>query len=493
MTGNRHSFFSALFLDNNNSILAYTFNGAFYFWKYSAEDKTFRSQPVVHGHFGAVSDLDWDPSSSKAFLVTTSEDQTTRIFAQWKKNDSWHEVNRPQIHGYDINTVALLNEHPEACMSKIVSGADEKIIRTFNAPFNIIKFLQQLSQVNLNFSREHDNNYYEKFYLNTEGAKQALGLMTRQAQVDVADDEEAAVDFFTFNPDELLTNKEITNVHHDYSVPPDEDFLSNNTLWPEASKLYGHGYEVISLAVSHNGKFIASGGKAQSEKHAKLFIWNAEKNNLICKLDGHVLTIVQIEFSRDDEYILTVSRDRSLCLYQRNEDISSPYKLVQIEKETHGRIIWGCSWSSDSKMFVTGSRDTFIKVWARENLQNLHNLQNLQNNFMEVLNKEFASAVTSVNIVPELVVDNKYVLIVGLENGEISIHTIQLSAGNVAIEQIVSVPSFLTHAATVRRIKSFINKDNKIRIASCSDDHSVRIFEVDIELLKKDSITKTII
>jgi WD40 repeat protein len=34
MLGNKHSFYSALFVENYNSILAYTYNGAFYLWRY---------------------------------------------------------------------------------------------------------------------------------------------------------------------------------------------------------------------------------------------------------------------------------------------------------------------------------------------------------------------------------------------------------------------------------------------------------------------------
>ena len=166
MTGNKHTFFSAMFLENSDSklsIMAYTYNGSFYFWRYNQQDKTFRSAPVVHGHFGPVSDLDWDLSSLKSFLVTTSEDQTTRVFASWNKNNSWHEINRAQVHGYDLNTVALLNTEVNGnFMSKLVSGADEKIIRIFSPPFNIVKFLHELSEVDINFSREHKNEFYEK-------------------------------------------------------------------------------------------------------------------------------------------------------------------------------------------------------------------------------------------------------------------------------------------------------------------------------------------
>ena len=37
-----------------------------------------------------------------------------------------------------------------------------------------------------------------------------------------------------------------------------------NTLWPEANKLYGHGYEVYSVAVHPAGELIASACKVNT-------------------------------------------------------------------------------------------------------------------------------------------------------------------------------------------------------------------------------------
>ncbi len=168
MSGNKHSFFSAMFIENFSAILAYSYNGAFYLWR-QTNNQTYTSQPVIHGHFGSVSDLDWDPTNS--FLVTTSSDQTTRIYGYWKNNDTWNEINRPQIHGYDLNAVKCIplveNGNKEGDKSKnrlckIVSGADEKVLRTFTGPFNIVKFLNMLSGVEINFKSDHDNQYYEK-------------------------------------------------------------------------------------------------------------------------------------------------------------------------------------------------------------------------------------------------------------------------------------------------------------------------------------------
>lgn len=93
------------------------------------------------GHFDLVEDICWEPDSQ--FLLSTSKDQTTRFHSYWE-NDStgrvtWHELGRPQIHGYDLQCVALLERF------KFVSGADEKLLRVFESPKI---FLQNLHRLN---------------------------------------------------------------------------------------------------------------------------------------------------------------------------------------------------------------------------------------------------------------------------------------------------------------------------------------------------------
>lgn len=62
MTGNKHAYFGAIFLENDHKILAYTFNGAMNQWKKKVESDLINWVPqlTIKGHFGEVCDLDWD-------------------------------------------------------------------------------------------------------------------------------------------------------------------------------------------------------------------------------------------------------------------------------------------------------------------------------------------------------------------------------------------------------------------------------------------------
>lgn len=42
--------------------------------------------------------------------------------------ETWHEISRPQIHGYDMQCLAMVGRF------LFVSGADEKVLRVFQAP-----------------------------------------------------------------------------------------------------------------------------------------------------------------------------------------------------------------------------------------------------------------------------------------------------------------------------------------------------------------------
>lgn len=221
--------------------------------------------------------------------------------------------------------------------------------------------------------------------------------------------------------------------------PPTEESLLQNTLWPEIQKLYGHGYEIYSLAAAPDGQLLASACKATNVEHAAILLWYPhirsnhvlilnstvfrETNdwNQIQKLPSHNLTVAQLAFSPNSQFLLSVSRDRRWSLFARKDNSSEFTLFATVDKRTsiHTRIIWCCAWTHDSRHFATGSRDGKVVVWKKN--------ENLPENIVERYIAASQSlelkgeSVTAVAFAPNDV-NNNYLIAIGLESGAILIY-----------------------------------------------------------------------
>lgn len=107
--------------------------------------------------------------------------QTTRIYAPWKVEASlqdgefWHEIARPQIHGHDINCMAVVHRKGN---HRFVSGAEEKVARVFEAP---LSFLKTLNNATLQKSCSSDDVLTDVQILGANMS--ALGLSQRPIYV----------------------------------------------------------------------------------------------------------------------------------------------------------------------------------------------------------------------------------------------------------------------------------------------------------------------
>ncbi len=110
--GQAAGYFGAVYTPDGRSILGQSFHGGLHLWTWDEEKHNWNPRPAPSGHFGAVEDLRWDPNGR--YLISCSDDQTTRIFAPWRMNGeqwvSYHEIGRPQVHGHDMKCLAVIDE-----------------------------------------------------------------------------------------------------------------------------------------------------------------------------------------------------------------------------------------------------------------------------------------------------------------------------------------------------------------------------------------------
>lgn len=451
--GNNMGFLGVSFpstMDSFSNFCAYSYNGSVHIWKFNNETNSWETDIGYSGHYDVVTDIAWSPSGN--YMLSTSNDETTRLHCAWRNEGkvSWHEIARPQIHGYLINCIAVLNE------LTYISGADEKVLRVFRATKNFVNSLKNISGYEVESS---------KIQLPETATTPALGLSNRAVYSEKRNSEDGDTNA-EFDKDDM-----VKSLGH----PPPEELLMESTLWPELHKLYGHGYEVFAVAASHDGKLVASSCKATKPDQAGIILWDATQTFKQCQaLCGHTLTVTSIKFSPDDQMIVSVSRDRAWFLYRR--DSSDQFvKVANSDKKSgiHTRIIWDVSWTPDSNFFVTASRDKKIILWSvttdpdvivkpiRESILTLH------------------EAIMTVDVYGECL-DSKYLIALGMENGDVRLYSWVKN-----VWSCINSPneSLLKHSLCVRKVRfappSEKEVPQKILMATCGDDYKVQIFTIE--------------
>ncbi|KAI0650069.1 WD40 repeat-like protein [Trametes meyenii] len=339
-------FVGGLWARDGSDTMAWGWNGGWRRWrcKSPVDDRETNLEEwteigAITGHRAPVRSIAW--SSQGEYLISASLDQTTRIHGALPTETLdessvriWHEIARPQVHGYDLIGAAFLDP------LRFVSIADEKVTRVFEAPREFVEVVNNLGVANIDPGEENRPR---------AAAVPPLGL-SNKALTDVS-----AVAQVGGDVDDVRTHRR-----------PFEGELAAVTLWPEIEKVFGHGYESIALAVSHNKEYIATACKATSAEHAVVRVYETQTWQPVGQpLAGHNLTVTQIAFSPDDSLILSVSRDRTWRLFEKSEE--DGYVPIAAGR-SHGRIIWDCAWAPEGDIFATASRDKTVKIWRRQDV-----------------------------------------------------------------------------------------------------------------------------
>ncbi|KAF2462113.1 WD40-repeat-containing domain protein [Lineolata rhizophorae] len=424
-TGSAGGFWISLWSPDGKAVVSLGRTGSWRLWEYD-------------------SDADRWCAQDGSYFLSTGSDQTTRLFAEWKWGDkhSWHEFSRPQIHGYDLNCVDTIGT------SRFISGADEKLLRVFDEPSAIAALLAKLA-----------------------GVKSSIILGLSNKAIQVVDDHESvengdAEDHEAIDPSSFV-HKSTLDIDH----PPLEDQLARHTLWPEVEKLYGHGYEISAATASHDETLIATACKASSIDHAVIRLYETKDwREVRPTLTAHSLTVAALEFSDDDQYLLSVGRDRQWALFRRSEESPTVYKLKRSNPKGHSRMILDCTWAPAgiSNVFATGGRDKTLKIWRVGS----HEVQ------CAVIHSVNCS-ITATAFAPCLI-SGRFLLAYGTENGAIELLSINSKSyeleGHRRISSRESSPLKTINQISWRPSTFESSRISDLQFVVGIDDGSVRLY-----------------
>lgn len=399
-TGSTGGFWTGLWSPTGSEVVSLGRAGSWRLWKSNVVSGAWVQQHGVTGHVGAVTGIAWEAEGG--YLLSTSSDQTTRLHAEWRRAGqcSWHELARPQIHGYDLNCIDVLGQ------LQFVSGADEKLLRVFHQPRATADLLANLSGL--------------------KSTKQAIQILPGAANMPVlglsnkatemADDDAPIPDAHSnrFEDDPPHTHGRRSDIALDR--PPTEDQLARHTLWPEVEKLYGHGYEISAIAASHDHSLVATACKSSSLDHAVIRLYETtEWHEIKPSLKAHSLTVTSICFCGDDNMLLSVGRDRQWSVFRRNEEDKQNYKLVASNPKGHSRMILDASWAPTKAgpVFATAGRDKNVRIWS-----------GMDDEFVCKTTVAASNPITAIGFAPGINEDGTLMLAVGDEQGALSLYTL---------------------------------------------------------------------
>ncbi|MEQ2268960.1 hypothetical protein XENORESO_019704, partial [Xenotaenia resolanae] len=250
---------------------------------------------------------------------------------------------------------------------------------------------------------------------------------------------------------------------------------------------------------------------ASKAEHAAVLLWSTTTWRQLQALPYHALTVTQMAFSPNAKFLLAVSRDRTWSLWGRKLSTpESPEPLFSLCAHTgkdtaiHSRIIWSCDWSSESKYFVTSSRDKKVIVWGpcmlEESEEPVFPLEIKPcSSILDV-----GDSATAVAFCPSLCSDSSYLLAAGLECGRILLYRWRPGQEGATGSDWIScggTDTFQSHTLAVKRLRwrpragqaglengemdglsdterKLEEKSSWVQLASASADHSVKIFNV---------------
>jgi hypothetical protein len=121
---------------------------------------------------------------------------------------------------------------------------------------------------------------------------------------------------------------------------------------PEATVFRGHTRDVLSVAVSRDGRRMLSGGKDRM-----IQLWDVEKQSVLFRLRGHQDEVRCVCFSADERRALSASNDRTVRLW----NLDNGEQIGQCDGHG-GKVAWA-AFVDDDRRAVSAGDDRTLRLW----------------------------------------------------------------------------------------------------------------------------------
>ncbi|KAL7926381.1 hypothetical protein ACQKWADRAFT_280138 [Trichoderma austrokoningii] len=140
--------------------------------------------------------------------------------------------------------------------------------------------------------------------------------------------------------------------------------LWDNTTSECLHTFLGHTGDVIAVAFLHDSKLVLSGSVDRTIK-----LWDVASRKSLYTIDGHEGEILSVAFSQDSKILASSSLDDSIKLRD-----SATGKCLHTLRGHGGRVL-SIAFSHDAKLLASGSFDGTIQLWDTATGECLHTLR----------------------------------------------------------------------------------------------------------------------